>query len=141
MNLRVLVAAIVGAIVMFFLGFLIFGLGLSGFFKAQLLPAAIPIAREMPDMIPLFLSNLVFAWFYALVFDHWAGIKTFVGGVLGGMTIGIPIAIAIDLNFMSMFKIYGSYLVVLVDAIAIAIMSGISGGVIGLVLGKMSPKT
>jgi hypothetical protein len=141
MNLRVLVAAVAGAIVMFFLGFLIFGVALSGFMKAHIVAAAVPVVKEMPDMVPLVLSNLVFSWFYALVFDQWAGIKTFVGGVLGGMMIGIPVAIAIDLNFMSMFNIYSGFIVILVDAIAIGIMSGLSGGVIGFVLGKMGPKT
>jgi hypothetical protein len=141
MKLRVLVAAVAGSVVMFFLGFLIFGLALASFMKAHTLPGAVPVLKETPDIVLLFLSNLVFSWLYALIFDQWAQIKTFMGGVLGGITIAVPIAIAIDLNFISMYNIYSGYLVILVDAIAIGVMSGISGGVIGMVLGKMTPKT
>lgn len=141
MNLRVLVAAIVGAIVMFTLGFLIFGVALASFLKANMIQYPGLMKEPMPDMVPLILSNFAFAWLYAFIFDQWAGIKTFVGGALAGITIAIPLALAIDLQYLAFMNIYKSLTIILVDVIAIAVMNGITGGVMGLIIGKMSPKT
>lgn len=141
MNLRVLVAAIVGAIVMFALGFAIFGVALASFMKANTIHYPGLMKEPMPDMVPLILSNFAFAWIYAYIFDQWAGVRTFVGGALAAITIAIPLALAIDLQYLAFMNIYNSLLVVLVDVIAIAVMNGITGGVMGLIIGKMSPKT
>jgi O-antigen ligase len=92
-------------------------------------------------MVPLILSNFAFSWLYAYIFDQWAGVRTFVGGVLAGITIAIPLALAIDLQYLAFMNIYNSLLIILVDVIAIAVMNGIAGGVMGLIIGKMSPKS
>jgi hypothetical protein len=139
MNLRVLVAAIVGAIVMFFLGYLIYGLALASFMQANTIQYP-GLMKDPPEFIALGLSNLAFAWLYAFIFDNWAGIKTFVGGVLGGISIAIPLALAVDLQYLAFMNIYKSLIVILVDIVAIAVMNGIAGGVMGLIIGKMSPK-
>jgi hypothetical protein len=141
MNLRVLVAAIVGAIVMFGLGFLIFGVALASFIQANTIQYPGLMKEPMPDMVPLILSNFAFSWLYAYIFDQWAGVKTFVGGALAGISIAIPLALAIDLQYLAFMNIYKSLVVILVDVIAVAVMTGITGGVIGVVIGKMSPKT
>ena len=141
MNLRVLVAAIVGTIVMFTLGFLIFGLALASFMKANIVDYPGLMKEPMPDMVPLVLSNFAFSWLYAYIFDQWAGVKTFVGGAAAAICIAIPIALAICLQNLAFMNLYKSLIVVLVDIVGVAVMSGITGGVIGVVIGKMSPKT
>lgn len=141
MNLRVLVAAVVGAIVMFLLGYLIFGLALASFIQANTIQYPGLMKEPMPDMLPLVLSNFAFAWLYAFIFDQWAGVRTFIGGALAGITIAIPLALAIDLQYLAFMNIYKSITVIFVDVAAIAVMNGITGGVMGFIIGKMAPKT
>jgi len=141
MNIRVWVAAIVGTIVMFTLGFLIFGVALASFLKANTIQYAGLMKEPMPDMLPLVLSNFAFAWLYAYIFDQWAGVRTFVGGAIAGITIAVPLALAIDLQYLAFMNIYKSITVIFVDVIAVAVMNAITGGVMGLIIGKMSPKT
>lgn len=141
MNIRVLLAAIVGAIVMFGLGYAIFGVALASFIKENTIQYPGLMKEPMPDMVPLILSNFVFAWLYAFIFDQWAGIKTFVGGALAGISIAIPLTLAIDLQYLAFMNIYKSLTIILVDVIAVAVMNGITGGIMGFILGKMSPKT
>jgi len=140
MNLRVLVAAIVGTIVMFFLGYLIFHVALGTYLHANMINYP-GLMKEMPDMVPLVLSNFAFSWLYAYIFDQWAGVRTFFGGVIAAITIAVPLAIAIELQYLAFFNLYKSIAIVFVDVIAIAVMNGITGGVMGLIIGKMSPKT
>ena len=140
MNVRVLVAAVVGAIVMFFLGWLIFGIALNSWIHANTIHYAGLMKEPMPDMLPLALSNLAFAWLYAYIFDQWAGIKTFVGGLIGGITIAVPLSLAIDLQYLAFFNLYKTISVIFVDLAGVAVMNGIAGGVMGLIIGKMAPK-
>jgi hypothetical protein len=140
MNVRVLVAAVVGAIIMFFLGWLIFGIALNSWMHANMIQYPGLMKEPMPDMLPLALANFAFAWLYAYIFDQWAGIRTFLGGVIGGITIAIPLALAIDLQYLAFFNLYKTIAVIFVDVAAIAVMNAIVGGVMGLILGKMSPE-
>ena len=140
MNVRVLVAAVVGAIIMFFLGWLIFGIALNSWMHANMIQYP-GLMKDPPDFIWLGLSNFAFAWLYAFIFDQWAGIRTFAGGVIGGITIAIPLALAIDLQFLAFMNIYKTIAVIFVDVAGVAVMNAIVGGVIGLILGKMAPKT
>jgi len=140
MNLRVLVAAIVGTIVMFGLGFLIFGVAFASFIKANMVHYPGLMKEPMPDMVPLILSNFAFAWLYAFIFDQWAGVRTFVGGALAGITIAIPLALAIDLQNLAFMNLINNLLVVAIDVVGVAVMNGIAGGVMGVIIGKMSPK-
>ena len=141
MNVRVLVAAVVGAVIMFFLGWLIFGIALNSWMHANMIHYPGLMKEPMPDMVPLALANFAFAWLYAYIFDQWAGVRTFVGGAIAGITIAVPLALAIDLQYLAFMNIYKSITVIFVDVIAVAVMNAITGGVMGLILGKMSPKT
>lgn len=137
MNVRILVAAVVGAIIMFFLGWLIFGIALNSWMHANMVHYPGLMKEPMPDMVPLALANLAFAWLYAYIFDQWAGVTTFFGGMIAGITIAIPLALAIDLQYLAFMNIYKTIAVIFVDVAAVAVMNAIVGGVIGLILGKL----
>ena len=137
---RILVAMFVGAIVMFGLGFLIYGLLLADFMKTNMTVEAAKLMIEPPNFILLFASNLAFAWVLALIFERWAGIKTFVTGAIAGAIIAASVALAIDLQFLATMKMLNGFVPVIIDVLAAAVLGGISGGVIGFVLGKM-PET
>ncbi|CAN5849570.1 hypothetical protein BH20ACI4_BH20ACI4_32620 [soil metagenome] len=140
MIIRVLAATVAGGIAFFFLGWLIFGLLLAEFMKAHTINYPGLLKEPMPDMIPLALANLAWAWLIAFIFDYWAGIKTFVGGLKGGALIMFPIILGIDLQFMAFMNLYQGFTPLIVDVIASTVLGAIAGGVIGLILGLVGKK-
>ena len=139
MIVRMLAAAVVGGIVMFGLGFLIYGLLLADFMKAGMTPEAAKLMKEPPNYVLLFVSNVLLAWVLAFIFERWASIKTFSAGAIGGALVVLPIVLGIDLQFAATMNMFNGFMPIIVDAIAATVMSAITGGVIGIVLGKMSP--
>lgn len=139
MNIRVLVAAVAGAVVMFFLGWLIFGVILMSYFQANTAQYA-GLQKMPPDFRLLVPAQLAWAWLYAFVFDYWAGIRTFVAGLKGGLLISVPITIAMVLQMESFMELYKGVPPMIVEILASAVWAAISGGVIGQVLGLMSKK-
>ena len=138
MILRVAIAAVVGAIVMFALGFLFYGILLESYMKSAMSPDAAKLMKESPNLIGLFVSNLAFSWLYAFVFERWASIKTFVSGMIGGALIALPVAIGIDLNMFSTMSLMQSPSPMVVDILVVTVMAAITGGVIGQVLGMLN---
>ncbi|MDH3494356.1 MAG: hypothetical protein OEM82_12450, partial [Acidobacteriota bacterium] len=95
------------------------------------------LMKDPPNMVALGLHNLVLAWFIAFVFDQWAEIRNFAGGFVGGAVIMFAVALATVLGYLAFMNIYKSLAMPAVDVVAVTIMGAITGGVIGLILGKM----
>lgn len=136
MNIRVLVATLVGGLAMFLLGWLIFGILLMDFFKAHTLNYS-GLMKETPNFVGLIVFNLAFAWLFAFIFDYWAKIRTFVAGLKGGALIMLPITVGIDFQYLAFMNLYTGYVPIIVDIVVATILGAIVGGVIGFVLGKM----
>lgn len=141
MNTRVLAATVAGGIVMFALGFLIYGLALDAYMKANMIQYTGLMKEPMPDMVPLFVSNLVLAGLFAYVFDAWAGVRDFAGGLKAGACMAFPLGLAVDLQFFSMMNLIRGFTPIIVDVIAFTVMMALVGSTIGIVLGAMGPKT
>ena len=137
---RILVATLVGGIVMFGLGFLIYGVLLDAFMKANMTAEAAKLMKDPPNFVLIIVSNLVFAWILAFIFERWAGIKTFATGLMAGAIIVFSMALAIDLQFAATMNLMNGFVPIVVDVLAATAMGAITGGVIGFVLGKM-PET
>lgn len=136
---RVLAATVAGGIAFFALGFLIYGMLLDPYLKANMIVYAGLIKEPMPDFVPLVAANLVNAFLFAFIFDKWASIRTFVGGLKAGAIIMSLIAITFDLQFLAFMNLWkGGFMPVVVDIIAATVMGAIVGGVIGQVLGMMN---
>lgn len=140
MIIRVLAATVAGGIVIFFLGWLIFGVLLMEFMKAHTINYPGLLKEPMPDMIPLALANLAWAWLIAFIFDYWAGIKTFVAGLKGGALIMFPLILGLDLMYLAFMNLYQGFTPLIVDVTASTVIGAIGGGVIGLVLGMVGKK-
>jgi len=136
MNARVLVAAVAGGAALFFLGFLVYGIALEAWMNSQMVPHP-GLMRESPNFVTLILANIVWALLVALIFDRWATISTFAGGLLGGAAIAFFMSLFNDLMSISLMNLFTSFTPVLVDVIAFTVIGAIAGGVIGLVLGIM----
>jgi len=138
MLIRVLAAALAGAIVFFGLGYVIYGILLDPVLKGYMIQYPGLMKEPMPDLIPLFLWNFVMAFLFAFVFDKWAGIRSFIGGLKGGAILMFLIALMTDLQYLAFMNIMKGYVPVVIDIVAATVLGTIAGGVIGLVLGLMN---
>lgn len=136
---RVLAASVAGGVVFFILGFLLYGLVLDPMvMKPNMNPDALKLMNEPPMWAPLVLGNFVSAFLLAYIFDKWAGIKTFRGGLEGGAIVWFLISLSFQLMFLAFMKISNNYTPAIADVVGSIVMGAIGGGVIGQVLGMMN---
>jgi hypothetical protein len=140
MTKKLILAALVGAVAQFLLGWLIYGIVLAKFMSSQTTHYE-GLMKDMSSgsfLILIFLSGFVMACLIAFIFQRWAKFEKFQSGLSGGMVLGFMIALSYDLNFlasMNLMTVPG----VIVDVIGTSIMFGIVGGIIAWILG-MKPK-
>jgi hypothetical protein len=139
MLIRLLAAAVAGGVAFFGLGFLIYGVLLDPYFKAHMIVYPGLMKEPMPDFVALVASNLISALFFAFVFDYWASIRTFAGGLKGGAIMMFFISLVLDLQYVAFMNMWkdGAAIPVVLDIIAATVTGALVGGVIGLVLGLM----
>lgn len=134
---RVLAATVAGGIAFFVLGFLIYALLLEETVMKPNMNVYPGLMNEMPQWIPLILANLVSAFLLAYIFDKWASISTFVGGLKGGAVVWFLISLTFQLMFLAFMNLHKNYIPPFVDVLVSTLMGAIGGGVIGAVLGMM----
>lgn len=129
-------ATLVGFVVIFLLGWLFYGILLMDFYEANA-GSATNVMRAEEDMVwwALILGNLLQAYFLVYIFSKWEGIDTFGAGFKGGAIIGL--ILGLSMNFImyatsNMMNLTSA----LVDPFVSMIMMGITGGVIGVMLGR-----
>lgn len=135
MNIKnLLVGSLVGGIVYFLLGWLAYGMLLASVFEiAEETRAAI----EKPfNMGAMFVSCLGYGILLTYIYERWANISTFSTGATAGAVIGALSALWINMSMFSMYN-FVTMQNSLIDIVVHAVVSGLTGGVIALVLGKM----
>lgn len=128
-------ATLAGTVAMFFGGWLIWGMALHNFQQShtQVYEGLQP---EMPNMPLMVLSMVAFALLYSIIFDRWAGIKTFATGAKAGALIATLIGLGHDLMWVASANLIDGT-VVGTNVIANLVWGALAGGVIGWVLGKV----
>ena len=135
---RMIAATVAGGITFFVLGFVIYGLILDPMvMKPNMNPDASKLMIDPPNWVPLVLATLVSALLLAYIFDRWAAISTFVGGLKGGAIVYFLIALSFQLMFLAFMKMSNSYTPVIADIIGSTVLGALAGGVIGQVIGMM----
>lgn len=131
-----IMATLAGFVVFFFMGFLLYGMLLMDFFKANA-GSATGVYREDAEMVwwALVLGNLLQSYLLVYIFSKWENITTFASGLQAGAMIGLILGLGYDLTMYGTSNI-SNLTATLVDPLVVAIMMGATGGVIGLVLGK-----
>ncbi len=129
-------ATLVGFVVFFLLGWLFYGFLLMDFY-ADNAGSATNVMRAEEDMVwwALIVGNLFQAYFLVYIFGKWANITTFSGGLKAGAILGLILGLAMNLTMFgtsNMMNLTGA----LVDPLVSMIMMGITGGVIGVMLGR-----
>ena len=127
-------ATIAGAVVFFFAGYLIWGMALMNFHQSNT-PEIPGLIKNPPDMILIGLAMVVTAILFTLIFQRWAGIKTFKTGAIAGAIIAILMGFGNELMYMASTHMM-SWPVILVDILGNAVWGALGGGVIGAMLGR-----
>lgn len=131
---KFLIGTLAGGIVYFFLGFLVYGILLQGFFEANS-GSATGVMRLEDEMQwwALILGNLAYAGFITYVFLKWAHISTFKSGLRGGAAMGFLLILGYNLTSYGVMNLY-NLTSTLVDIVVATAITAIIGGVVGAVL-------
>ena len=134
MNLRILRGTLTGTIAFFFLGWLVWGVLLSGFMEAN---SNTSLNRPMEEMIwwAIIIANLFTGYLITLILN-WAGAKSYLDGLRIGAIIGVLLALSMDLSYYSMTTMISNVSVILVDALANGVVAAVVGALIVLLWGK-----
>jgi hypothetical protein len=135
MNTKTLISGLAGGIVLFFAGYLIYGVLMANYFKADM-PSYPGLLKEPMEIWPIALGNI----FWGIVL---AWILNF-GGVVSagrGASTAALIFFLISLGYsfvsygqMNLYSIQGIF----AEAVCMAVMTAIGGAVIGWILGRPS---
>jgi len=136
MNTKVLVAALVGGVVAFLLGWVIFGMALMGYYEANMIhyEGLMKGEGEM-NLILLLCSNFVLSLLLAYA-AHRMGVSDLKGGLVTGAILGGLFFLSLDLSFLAMMNFFASTTMVVVDVLANTIWSACIGAAIGFMLGR-----
>lgn len=131
-----MMATLVGFVVFFLLGWLLYGMLLMDFFSSNA-GSAIGVSRSESEMVwwALIVGNVLQAYFLVYVFDKMNNVKSFMAGLKAGAVIGLILGLGFNLTMYgttNMMNLTGT----LVDPLVSMAMMGITGGAIGMVMGR-----
>ena len=124
-----IVSGLVGGVVAFFLGWLLWGFLFKSFFPDQ------------PDdstktMVLIFLGSLSYGLLLSYIFVKWAQISTASGGAKGGAALGLLLALYFDFFHMAM-NASDTFQMMAIDLALSIVLGAIIGAIIGAVNGKL----
>lgn len=133
---KILLAGVVGGVVAFVMGFLVYGLLLANFFEANA-GTATNVMRGSDEMlwIPMVVGHLAWGLLFALIFGRWAGISTFTTGAQAGAVLGLLVSITYDMINLGSTNVMALD-AALVDILVTTILSAVVGGTVGWFLGR-----
>lgn len=134
MNTKILKGTIIGGIIMFFLGWIVYGILLSGFMESNYNQC---IARPEEEMIwwAMIISCLAIGLLITLILK-WAGANTITEGLKTGAIFGVLLSINMDLSSYSMSTMIGNLGAVILDVFVFTIMIAFTAMVIVLLWRK-----
>ena len=137
-NNKILISGLVGGIVSFLVGFIIWGLALEGFAANNMGSASGVTKEEMGDMWAVVLGALASGFLVAFIFGRWANIKTVQTGAKAGAIIGL--LLGININFIMFGTTHITTLpLAIVDALAYGLLYTAIGATVGWMLGRGVP--
>ena len=131
---KILLGGIVGSVLFFLLGWVIYGILLKDFMASNYNQS---VYRPTEDTIwwAMIASNL--GWGFILSFVlNWANVTNALSGAKLAAIIGFLLAVSVDLGFYAMTTMITNLTAVLVDIIVYIVMSGIIGATVGWINGS-----
>lgn len=131
-----ILATLVGFVVIFLLGWLLYGFLLMDFYGANS-GSATGVARDEADMVwwALIVGNLLQAYFLVYVFGKMGHVNSFMSGLGTGAIIGFILGLAMNLTMFGTTNMM-NLTATMVDPFVSMIMMGLTGGAIGVILGR-----
>jgi len=140
MNKQTVLAVVVGFVVSFLLGWIVYGIMLMDYMGAHTLAGFNRPDEEM-KYAGLIVGTLAMVLLFVMLFNK-MGATDVKKGALAGMWIGFLITLSYDSYFWAATNLYNDIGAICVDVIASSLMNAIMGGVIGGMLGmKSKPAT
>lgn len=133
MNAKVLVGGLIGGIVFFLLGWVLYGM----LFK-DAMNACTTCQRPMESMMfPILgVGQLFFGLFVAYVLGKWSSVSTFGGGAMAGGVMGLLMSIGWTMTVYATSTMYTGTACIIYDILINIVMWTIVGGVVGWWLGR-----
>ncbi len=131
-----IIATLAGTVSLFLLGWIFYGLLLMDFYM-QNAGSATGVSREESDMVwwALVLGNVFQAYFLVYIFERWGNVTSFIEGLKGGAVIGFLLGLGFNLVMYATSNMM-NLTAALVDPFVSLAMMGITGGLIGAILGR-----
>ena len=129
---KLLTGGIVGGILYFLLGWLIYGMLLMDFMNNHPGTAG-NVNKAEPDFLYLIIGNLAMGFLLAYVFVK-SSISSLAAGLVTGGIVGLLVCVSVDSVIYATTTI-ASKTAMAVDVAAFTVMSAIVGAVVGMVLG------
>ncbi|MBK9015068.1 MAG: hypothetical protein IPM82_13920 [Saprospiraceae bacterium] len=132
---KLLIGALLGGVAYFLLGWVLYGMLFMDTI-ASMMPGMAAVQRSDADMdmVAMIIGNLSFGLLLAYIFEKWAGIRSFIGGLVAGATVGFLLAFGYDCILHGTTTMC-SWNGVILDSVIFAVISGLAGGLIGWWLG------
>lgn len=134
---KFLTGTLVGGIVFFFLGYLIYGMAMADFFTAHTVTTS--AMRSMEEIVwwALIVGNLAGGAMLTYIFLKWANVSSFGSGASAAAAIGFFLALNMD---MIRFATAGTFDLTgaLTNVVLLTVLNAVAGGAIGAVLGMGS---
>jgi hypothetical protein len=135
--IKIALAALVGTIVYFGIGWLVFE-GLLGKYMSANTTQIVGFKKseEESSMLMLIVSCAAYALLLAVVMGNWTQVNTFKEGAILGATVGILVATMTNSYWYSTSHFFNGFAPILADIAAAGVTVGIMGGAIAWILGK-----
>jgi hypothetical protein len=133
-NNKVLLAGIIGAVTLFILGFIVYGMLMGDFMATNTGAPGVNKPMEEISFGWLVVSNLASGFFLAVVFGRYANINTASAGFQAGAVLGFLMAMGVDTAMYGTTNLYNMK-AMWADVVMWTVMSAITGGVVAYVLG------
>ena len=138
MNTKTLLAALVGAIVAFLLGWLVFGILMAPMYKDHMMTYE-GLQKDMEHLavssyIAIFAANLAWSLAIALICS-WSNMVGLVKGAVIGASIGFLMDFQHAMFNVALMNMYKDAMIVVVSLIVSTIFAAVIGGIIGWMMG------
>jgi hypothetical protein len=131
---KILIAGILGGVLFFLLGWLVYGILLMDFMSANSGMAA-SLQKKTPDMLPLVVANLAWGFLFALILGKWSTGLAVAQGALRGAVVGLLVALTVDLTMYATTTVL-TVRCLAVDIAAMTVIATIGGAGIAWLLGR-----
>jgi hypothetical protein len=134
MNAKTFIAALIGGVTFFLLGWVLFGMALAPMMESHTNMSCMraPADANLPM---LGAANLLWGLVFAYIFSK-SNVAGFNAGATMGVILSVIIGLSIDLYMYATSTLYTDFTIVGLDLVGNAVMGAIVGGIMGWWLGR-----